>query len=355
MPHRNAYVIERLGKFRTVLDPGLHFLIPLLDKIACMCVYAWPCAARWDGVALAVAAMLRGPARRLNSAAFHLSDVHSLKEEAIHIPNQAAVTKDNVTISVDGVLYARVQDPVKASYGVEDPAFALTQLAMTTMRSELGKITLDKTFEEREALNEKIVAAINHASDAWGVECLRYEIKDVTAPSAVRHAMDMQAEAERRKRAEILESEGARESAINRATGEAKAILAHMEATTQGIRKMAAAITGPGGQAAVSVNLAQQYIQAFGGIAKEGNTLLLPANTGDVAAMVAQAMAVHKTVSQNIPDAGSSSGGSPAGSSMSDEDLERALQDQPSGSQLSQDYISQAAKLAGALPPSGRA
>jgi regulator of protease activity HflC (stomatin/prohibitin superfamily) len=169
VPQQRAWVVERFGKFHKILQPGLHFLIPLVDRIAY---------------------------------------VHSLKEEAIQIPNQQAITKDNVTISIDGILYIKVMSPFDASYGVEDATFAVVQLAQTTMRSELGKITLDKTFEERDNLNLNIVQQINGAAQAWGIQCLRYEIRDIVPPSSVRNAMDMQAEAERRKRAEILQSEG---------------------------------------------------------------------------------------------------------------------------------------------------
>lgn len=270
VPQQYAYVIERFGKFRGTLSPGLHFLIPMVDRVAY---------------------------------------VHSRKEEAIPIPGQTAITRDNVTISIDGVLYVRVVDPEAASYGVEDAQFAVSQLAQTTMRSELGKISLDNTFKEREVLNNNIVQSINTASEAWGIECLRYEIRDIAPPASVRNAMDMQAEAERKKRAEILESEGEKEAFINvsagrkeaiilEAQGEAAAIMAKADATAHALRTVADATLQPGGANAASLEIAQQYVAAFGKLAQKGTTMLLPANAGDPASMVATAMSMYKNIGE---------------------------------------------------------
>lgn len=265
VPQQKAYIIERFGKFNKTLSPGIHFLFPLIDRIAY---------------------------------------VQSLKEEAFSVLKQTAITKDNVTISIDGVLYLRIFDPYAASYGVENAIEAMMQLAQTSMRSELGKITLDKTFEERVSLNENINTAINKAGKSWGIECMRYEIKDILPPASVQKAMNMQAESERRKRAMILDSEGLRASEINKAEGvkraavleaeaEAETILKKATATAEGIRLVSESINKEGGSNAVSLRIAEQYVEAFGNIAKKGNTILLPANLGDPAAMVAQAMAVY--------------------------------------------------------------
>ncbi|KAM6105414.1 stomatin-like protein 2, mitochondrial [Pterocles gutturalis] len=281
VPQQEAWVVERMGKFHRILEPGLNFLIPLLDRI------------RY---------------------------VQSLKEIVINVPEQSAVTLDNVTLQIDGVLYLRVMDPYKASYGVEDPEYAVTQLAQTTMRSELGKLSLDRVFRERESLNANIVDAINQASDCWGIRCLRYEIKDIHVPPRVKESMQMQVEAERRKRATVLESEGTRESAINvaegqkqaqilaseaekaeqinKAAGEANAMLVKARAKAEAIQLLAAALAQQHGSAAASLSVAEQYVNAFSKLAKDSNTLLLPANTGDITNMVAQALGIYTTLTK---------------------------------------------------------
>lgn len=279
VPQQEAWIIERFGKYQKTLEPGLNFLIPVVESI---------------------------------------KYVQSLKELAIDIPKQSAITSDNVTLDIDGVLYLRVIDPYRASYGVEDAEYAITQLAQTTMRSELGKIPLDTVFRDRDSLNTSIVAAINKAAEDWGVDCKRYEIRDIRLPARVQEAMQMQVEAERKKRATILESEGIREADINvaegqkkarvltseaymaeqvnQALGEAEAMVATARAKAEAIEKVAIALSKKNGQQAVSFSVAEQYIEAFGNLAKKGNTLLLPSNTGDVTNMVAQAMSIYSTI-----------------------------------------------------------
>ncbi|KAG5891395.1 hypothetical protein JTB14_017918 [Gonioctena quinquepunctata] len=286
VPQQEAWVVERMGKFYRILEPGLNILIPIADRV---------------------------------------KYVQSLKEIAIDIPKQSAITADNVTLNIDGVLYLRIVDPYLASYGVEDPEFAITQLAQTTMRSELGKISLDKVFRERESLNISMVDSINKASEAWGMTCLRYEIRDIKLPPRVQEAMQMQVEAERKKRAAILESEGAREAEINvaegkrksrilaseadrqeqinKAAGEAAAILAVAEARSGGLKLVAEALQSNLGTSAASLSIAEQYISAFNKLARTNNTLILPANTGDVSSLVSQAMSIYSTITkaQELP------------------------------------------------------
>jgi regulator of protease activity HflC (stomatin/prohibitin superfamily) len=241
---------------------------------------------------------------------------HSLKEQAIDIPAQVCITRDNVQVGVDGILYLKVLNPERASYGISDYVFAISQLAQTTLRSEIGKIDLDRTFEERSNINQQLVAELDKASEAWGVKVLRYEIKNITPPHDVLAAMEKQMRAEREKRAVILTSEGARDAAINtaegdkqmvikasearkqqqinEAQGQAEAILAVASATADGLRKVAEALRQPGGTEAMQLRVAEEYLQQFGHLAKETNTLILPANVSDVASMVALATQVVK-------------------------------------------------------------
>jgi len=275
VPQQKAYIVERFGRFSKMLEPGLNFLIPVIDNVAY---------------------------------------VHSLKEDTIVLTRQHAITRDNVTIEIDGVLYVRIVDPYKASYGVADPLYAVTQLAQTTMRSELGKMTLDKTFEERENLNSSIVLSLNDATEAWGVVCLRYEIRDIKPPTTVRQAMEMQAEAERKKRAHILESEAEQQSSINlamghqraeilKAEGEARAISVKAQATADAIKTIAKSIDQPMGNNAVALRVAESYLDAFSQIAKESTTMLLPANASDPASMIGQAMTIYNRVTNQTPGA----------------------------------------------------
>jgi len=273
VPQQSAFIVERLGRYNGVLNAGFHILVPFMDSI------------RYR---------------------------HSLKEDAMDIPEQICITRDNVQVAVDGILYLKVLNPERASYGISDFRFAITQLAQTTLRSEVGKIELDRTFEERSNINIEVVTELDKASEPWGVKVLRYEIKNITPPKDVLAAMEKQMRAEREKRAAILNSEGVRESAINTAEGEkqqvikaseanrqqrineaegqASAILAVANATAEGIRQLASAIQSPGGSQAVQLRVAEQYISQLGNIAKEGNTLVVPANLTDVASMLALAM-----------------------------------------------------------------
>jgi regulator of protease activity HflC (stomatin/prohibitin superfamily) len=275
VPQQQAWVVERLGKFSGTISAGLHVLIPFLDTV------------RYK---------------------------HSLKEVALDVPEQICITKDNVQVGVDGVLYFKVLNPERASYGITDYMFAISQLAQTNLRSEIGKIDLDRTFEERTNINLSVVTEVDKASEAWGVKVLRYEIKNITPPKDVLAAMEKQMRAEREKRAVILQSEGQRDAAINNADGQkqqviknseakkqqqineaegqAQATLAIATATAEGLRRVAEVIKMTGGYEAMQLRLAEQYIKEFGNLAKTGNSMVVPANVSDVTSMLQMAMGV---------------------------------------------------------------
>ena len=278
VPQQNAWVVERLGKFHAVLVPGLNLVIPFVDNIAYK---------------------------------------HSLKEIPLDVPSQVCITRDNTQLAVDGILYFQVTDPKMASYGASDYISAISQLAQTTLRSMIGKMELDRTFEERDDINRGVVMALNEASTNWGVKVLRYEIKDLTPPKEILHAMQRQITAEREKRAliassegrmqeqiniatgernaAIQESEGEKQAAINVAEGEAEAIKAIAAANAEAIARVARAIELPGGMQAVNLKVAEKYVEAFAGIAKTGNTLIVPSNMADISSLIAGAMSVVKS------------------------------------------------------------
>ncbi|MCK9995975.1 MAG: paraslipin [Candidatus Krumholzibacteria bacterium] len=277
VPQKKAFIVERLGKYSRTLSAGFHILTPFMDRVAYK---------------------------------------HSLKEVAVDVPPQMCITRDNIAVEVDGVLYLQVVDAIKASYGIENFLFASTQLSQTTMRSEIGKLELDRTFEERDAINHAIIAAVDKASDPWGVKITRYEIKNIHPPQTVRDALEKQMRAERQKRATIAESEGERQAKINVAEGTKQEAIKNSEgekmkrineaegraqeielvaaATAEGIRKIAEAIEQPGGSDAVNLRVAEQYIKEFGNLAKEGNTLIIPSNLSEVGGMVAAATSLIK-------------------------------------------------------------
>jgi regulator of protease activity HflC (stomatin/prohibitin superfamily) len=277
VPQRSAYIVERFGKYRATLLAGFHVIIPFADRVAYK---------------------------------------HTLKEQVIDVAAQTCITKDNISVEVDGVLYLQLMDPQKASYGIDNYRFASIQLAQTTMRSIIGKMELDRTFEERDSMNGTIVAAVDNASDPWGVKVTRYEVKNITPPQSIKDAMEKQMRAEREKRANIANSEGDMQARINRAEGEKRELIAHSEgekmkrineadgsaaeieavamATAKGIREIAIAINAPGGQDAVNLRIAEQYIQEFGKLAKTNNTMIIPSNMADLSSLIATATQVIK-------------------------------------------------------------
>jgi regulator of protease activity HflC (stomatin/prohibitin superfamily) len=277
VPQQNAWIVERLGKYHATLAPGLSFLIPFVDRVAYR---------------------------------------HSLKEIPLDVPSQVCITKDNTQLHVDGIIYFQVTDPMRASYGSSNYVVAITQLAQTLLRSVIGKMELDKTFEERGAINAAVVDALDEAALNWGVKVLRYEIKDLTPPAAILHAMQAQITAEREKRALIAasegrkqeqiniaegqrqafinNSEGERQAEINKAQGQAAAIVAVADATAEAIRKVAAAIQQPGGEQAVTLKVAEKAVEAYSQLAQKNNTMIVPGNMTEVSALIATAMALMK-------------------------------------------------------------
>ncbi len=282
VPQQQSWIVERLGRYHKTLQPGVNIILPFMDAV------------RYK---------------------------HTLKETVLDVMEQAAITKDNVSVLLDGVLYVRIINPVDASYGIENPYYAVTQLAQTSMRSAIGKLSMDTTFEERDFLNTQIVNAINEAATTWGIQCMRYELKDIKPPATVVKAMETQVAAERQKRADILNSEGKMQSMINIAEakkrevvlaseaamaekaniakGEGEAIQTVAIATALGIEKIASVIGQSGGQDAVSFKIAQEYVNAFRQIAQKGNTIVVPANVGDASSLIAQALSVFKSINTN--------------------------------------------------------
>ena len=278
VPQQRAWVLERLGRFHSVLQPGLNFVVPFLDRVAYK---------------------------------------HDLREIPLDVPPQICITKDNTQLQVDGILYFQVTDPKLASYGSSNYVLAITQLAQTTLRSIIGRMELDRTFEERDQINATVVSSLDEAALSWGVKVLRYEIKDLTPPAEILRSMQAQITAEREKRAviatsegrrqeqiniavgareaAIAQSEGAKQAEINTAQGDASAILARAEATAKAIRQIAEAIDAPGGLQAVNLRIAEQYINEFGKLAKTNNTIILPTNVADIAGMIATAMSVVRS------------------------------------------------------------
>ena len=277
VPQRSAFIVERLGKFRTTLQAGFNVLIPFIDKV------------RYR---------------------------HTLKEQAIDVASQTCITKDNIAVEVDGILYLQVIDPMKASYGIDDYRFASIQIAQTTMRSIIGKLELDKTFEERDTINTAIVEAVDKASDPWGVKVARYEVKNITPPQSIKDAMEKQMRAEREKRAMIAESEGQKQAKINVAEGDKQELIARSEgekqrmineadgraaeielvarATANGIRQIASAIGEKNGADAVNLRIAEQYLDEFGKLAKENNSMIIPTDLADISSILAAATSVIK-------------------------------------------------------------
>ena len=285
VPQRQQFVIERLGKYSRTLDAGFHILLPFLDKVAYR---------------------------------------HSLKEQAVDVPSQTCITKDNISVSVDGILYMQVVNARDASYGIENYTFATSQLAQTTLRSEIGKIELDRTFEERETINAQVVEVVDRASEPWGVKVLRYEIKDIVPPDSVKDALEKQMRAERERRAVVAESEGERQAKINvsegekqevinlsqaekqkqinEAEGKAREITLVAQATADGIKSIAQAVKQPGGIDAVNLRVAEQYVREFGELARTTNTLILPSNLGDIGSSVAAIMKTIESATKTSPD-----------------------------------------------------
>lgn len=284
VPQKSIFIVERLGKYYATFDAGFHILIPFFDRVTYK---------------------------------------HTMKEMVIDVPPQTCITRDNIQVDVDGILYMQIVDPVRASYGVTNYAFASTQLAQTTMRSEIGKIELDRTFEEREKINGEILNAVDKAAEPWGVKVTRHEIKNIIPPESIRGAMEKQMRAEREKRALIAESEGHKQAKINNADGDKQEKIALSEgeklrrineaegrgqeierialATAKGIREIASSINEPGGKEAVNLKVAEQYLNEFGKLASVNNTMIIPSNLSDVAGMVASVSKVFKEVDEKNP------------------------------------------------------